>query len=467
MKLKLNILTYIIFWCIFFTTIGYAGEAELILDAGEIEWDGEYLTAKDGFELWLDDKYMKGDELYLDLDTKKYFFNHVSFTGCKKESPHYLIIAKGVKFYPEEKIIFSGVKVKIGKIVFPLPMNLVLKYRDGEYRFPNWFPEIFYSGEKGAGIRIKGFYDFSSDLYAETVLEATTTGDVSFKVKGNYKRGEKLILNAGADYDQEWTAELNGNYLIGYGFALGGGVEYDQEWAGNLILNWRQNKEGFRGSVNWSWKNDEEVYFGYLKNGWHSKINVSRNPSGKITPILEVNSPKLNLFGIDYSIMTGVTKVTEKTTTAELNKLYITTSFSDQYMLGQTKLGWSFNPTHVRVDNYGIAGKSKSNIWVQSSLGKRWNLRLGYGRTDRWGVILPAEFDEYTKEEYVEGRLMYHYRNELDEGWDLELKGQYSLESKEYTLGQMRVVRAYDCFDLKAEVDFIDLFIEMGVRLKY
>lgn len=414
-----------------------------VLDAGLIEWGDGYLKAVEGFELIYDGKRIYGEEMYIDTEEDFSLLNSIHFTGCDYDKPHYLIHAKQLEIMPQERLIFTGVRLQYGTLTMPIPFPLVLIYQGGEYRFPQWLPEVIYSAEDGIGVKFNGEYYLSSNFKLSGFLALTSKSGILTELKGNYQ-----------------VSDLN----------LRGNINYDTQWTGQGSVDWREGKLGFRGQYLWRFTDEKEkiqkVDLSYNLSTWQIFTYLHQQDDTSWIPAVEVKSDG-ELNGIKYSWLTGVTKVTEQDTQVSHPKVYTSNSFQDDYQMDQIAFGWKFSPAHVWVPEYGVAGSSQTDLWIKTTNSQGWNGKLGYGRSDRWGETLPSGWVDIPQEEYVLAEVGYGYRDERDEGWDLEIAGKYSLESEAFTQGDLVLTRALDCQEWRLDFDLIDVSAKIGFKLKY
>lgn len=420
-------------------TIGTYG----ILDAGLIEVGDGYLKAVEGFELNYDGKRILGEELYIDTKQDFSFLNSIHFTGCDYDKPHYLIHAEQLEIIPQDRLIFTGVRLQYASLTIPIPFPLVLTYQDGEYLFPQWLPELIYSAEGGIGVKFNGEYHLTSNFKLSGFVALTSKSGV--------------------------LTELNGNYQVS-DLHFRGNINYDKQWTGQGSVDWREGRLGFRGQYLWRFTEEEEkiqeVDLSYKFPTWQISTYFQQQDHTSWIPAVEVSSNG-ELNEIKYSWLTGMTKVIETDTQVSRPKVYFTNSFQEDYRLKQVAFGWKFRPTHTWIPDYGVSGSGQTDLWIETVNGQGWNGKLGYGRSDQWGETLPSGWVGIPEEEYVLAKVGYGYRDERDEGWDFGIAGKYSLESEAVTQGELVITRVLDCQEWQLDVDLVDVSAKVGFELKY
>lgn len=440
-RILLILISIFFFLCLSASFI--AAKDDIILEGGYIEWGDGYMSATDGFNLWIDDNYITGHELYLDIDAEEYQLDEAAFTVCKLDHPHYLIHAKEIRLNAGEKLVLSGAKIQIGNgLVIPIPFALVLKYRNGRYQFPDWLPKLVFSLQDGVGVEFNMSHIFSR----------------SFSMGGRL-----LWMSKG-----KTELDLHAKYLLGYDLVFTGDIAYDHDWEYNLGLDWRKGKEGLRGSIDWNFAGEKEesnLGISYLLKGYQSKFSLNQIDNQTTKIFLSISTPKYHLYGIDNKA--GLEYISDKVNDNDYIKAHVNSIIRKQYKVDSLQLGWSFQPTQYWIEDIGFSGKYKANLWVEASITENTNIRLGYGKTARWGEGTPDSLINYSAAEFIEGKITYHTRNTLDEGWDFELAGKYDLITDKFSEAMSKVVKAYDCFDVELKIDILDEIFDLGIQLKY
>lgn len=385
---------------------------KFILDAGLIEWQDGLLTATEGFILRFEGKTATGDTLTYDMSSGLYRLDQGGFTTCVKSQAHYKILARRMELMPGKYLAFYGVQIQIGQVRIPFLPRLILPYRDGGYQFPDWLPELIY-GEDGLGLMLKAEYLPNSTTNLRGALTLTTRGGID-------ARGELRSQLA-----KEWL-------LQGY-------VEYDDRWTGGIELDWRSD--------------------------WKAAL-FADPATGMTQPHFTLEKAERQIAGISYNFLLGVTLITENDLKARHNKVYAQSRIHDSYALGNLGLSWSLEGTPMWIAGYRPAAESRLTLRVDTRLNDQWGGHLGYGRTDHWGA-LPEKLYVNETEEYVQAGMGFHWRNRLDEGWDVEAQVQYSLLHQRLNFGKTKVVKAYDCFDVELSVEWVKLQAAIGFKLKY
>lgn len=439
---RITQISIIISICLLMFINSCGAEGEIIFQANSIDLDNGYLTATDGFELWIDGNYLSGQEVYYDMTKGEYHFHQVGFTTCKLAHPHYQIQAKKIHIFKEDKLVLSGAKLRLGEsITIPIPFQLVLEYREGRYQFPDWIPRIVYSTNDGLGLEFNGAATFSNkvNLTGKFLLMFKGTGEFDVKVK--YLPGD---------------LELTSN------------IAYNKNWSTKLDLDWRKGKEGLGGDIDWSYQedlNDEKnlgINYRYL--GYQSKLGFQLIDHQLSEVLMKINTPKHKLGILDYQI--GIDYINNIAEDRDYTRSYLLSNLSDYYRWSIFKFGWSLKPTQYLILDYGLGGKLHSNLWLETPLNENLSLRMEYRKSNRWGNVSDDLID-YLEEEYAEGKITYHDRNDLDEGWDLELAGKYDLDQQRFTEATTKIVKAYDCFNVEVTVDILEEIFDLGIKLKY
>lgn len=385
---------------------------KLVIDAGLIEWGGDYLTATDGFILRFGRATASGDTMVYDVNTGRYRLDQAAFTACVKPQPHYRVLAKHVELVPGEYVAFSNVQIQIGRVRIPFLPHLVLLYQDGGYRFPDWLPELTFS-EEGLGLKVKAEYLPNLTTSVRGAVEVTTQGGINMEGEGQIQLTEDIVL--GAD------------------------LEYDDYWMGGVELNWRED--------------------------WITAVRID-SMGGIVNPQFTVQLTERNVAGISYNFLAGVTLATENDSKERHNKMYVQNRVHDRYTVGKLGLAWSLKGTPIWVVGYQAGMESKLALQMDARFNDQWVGQLGYGRTDHWGD-LPASFYITQPEEYIEAGFGFHWRNQFDEGWDIEALAQYSLVNQRLNFGKTKFIKAYDCFDVELNVEWVKPQATIGFKLKY
>lgn len=422
-----------------------AAEPTAVIDAGLLEFGDGYLKVSDGFILTYEGKKIAGDGFLYNIGNGDYLLDEIGFTACIKEDPHYKILAKRLEIYPKERLIFSGMQVYIGKLKLAIPMRFVMMYRDGQYRFPEWLPELFFTAEKGVGVKVSGSYQ------PWPALE--TSGTISLSAKSAL------------------DVEFKSKFTLMKDVLLSTQFEYDKKWAGNFNLDWRTGLKGFSSKASWrlltEGGDEKQVYAGYTLKGWRTGLTLTQLSTGELKPEFKVVVPTTKIGGMTHNLAAGVTMVTDKIAKKRHDKVYLVDLIVGQYSFGKSNFAVNFAPTHTWISGYGVEGRGALNLAGKFTLNSKWNLNAGYERVFRWGVALPEELSEYQPAEYVTAGFNYVNRNQLTEGWELGVQSKYSISNNRFESLQTSIVKAYDCFEIKADVELTKPSVNMGLILKY
>lgn len=438
---RIKLITIIISFFLLSIGICSAQEGEIVFKADDIEFTGNYLVATEGFDLWIDDNYLTGQEVYLDITKGEYNFKQVGFTTCKMEHPHYRILADKIRLVLKDKLVLSGAKIQLGEgLTVPIPFQLVLEYREGRYRFPDWIPRLVYSVDDGLGMEFNGSTTFSDKFILDGKLLLMVKGSGQLDIVTKYLPGE---------------------------LALVGNIAYTKDWSSDMGLEWRKGKEGLGAEIDWSYEegvDEKNVAINYCYKGYQSRLGFGLVDHQADEFSLKLNTPSYNWGIIDYQF--GLDYITDQRERRDYTRSYLQSKLSDHYIWKAFQFGWSLKPIQYLILNNGLGGKLLTTLWFQTPLTDTFTLHLAYGKTNRWGKV-SDNLIGYQKEEYAEGKIIYHDRNLLDEGWSLELAGKYDFDQERFGEATTKIIRAYDCFDFEVTIDIVEEIFDLGVKLKY
>ncbi|HWP31531.1 MAG TPA: hypothetical protein VNK96_07405 [Fimbriimonadales bacterium] len=197
-------------------------------DNGEMDIRKSFLQGMLLSEVYLEAEEVSGGE---DMVVAR----GATFTTCNLDHPHYWFESKKFSTYPEDKIVFEQLKLKVlDKTVFSLP-KLVIPIRKGSREF---LPQTGFSPAEGYYLKYRyglpvgrNFAMFRAELTTEQGLGLG--GDFNYessrqkgivRIFGNFFRPDgTLSYGASAEHSQEWNfGRMNfthesrqNNYLIG------------------------------------------------------------------------------------------------------------------------------------------------------------------------------------------------------------------------------------------------------------